>query len=160
MRLSAPCAGRPLPPGIFLVLISVRGWFDPQGHSAAGRIRSVEKSSELIGNRTCDLLACSIVPQPTMLPHAPIISTAFLFYRTPVWVLVEWLNMLLHANAKWYHKIGYDRFLWHLLQFTIHDHSSIWHFVTQAAEKVLNKLRRHNSLWCVFYKSLPNFPLK
>jgi hypothetical protein len=42
----------------------------PQGHSAAGRIRSIEKSNDLIGTRTRDL-ACSIVPQPTTLPHAP-----------------------------------------------------------------------------------------
>jgi hypothetical protein len=35
-----------------------------QGHSAAGRIRSIEKSNCLIGNRTRDLPACSIVPQP------------------------------------------------------------------------------------------------
>jgi hypothetical protein len=41
----------------------------PQGHSAAGRIRSIEKSSDLIGNRTRDLPACSIVPQPTALPR-------------------------------------------------------------------------------------------
>jgi hypothetical protein len=27
----------------------------PQGHSAAGRIRSIEKSNYLIGNRTHDL---------------------------------------------------------------------------------------------------------
>jgi hypothetical protein len=33
----------------------------------AGRIRSIEKSSNLIGIRTCDLLACKIVIQPTML---------------------------------------------------------------------------------------------
>jgi hypothetical protein len=32
----------------------------PQGHSAAGRIMSIEKSSD-IGNRTSDLPACSIV---------------------------------------------------------------------------------------------------
>jgi hypothetical protein len=37
----------------------------PQGHSAAGWIRSTEKSNDLIGNRTRDLPACSIVPQPT-----------------------------------------------------------------------------------------------
>jgi hypothetical protein len=41
------------PPGRFLVLI---------GHSAAGRIRSIENSNDLIGNRTRDLPACSTVP--------------------------------------------------------------------------------------------------
>jgi hypothetical protein len=30
-----------------------------QGHTAAGRIRSIEKSSDLIGNQTRDLQACS-----------------------------------------------------------------------------------------------------
>jgi hypothetical protein len=40
----------------------------PQGHSAAGRIRSIEKSNDLIASRTRDLPACSTVPQPTMLP--------------------------------------------------------------------------------------------
>jgi hypothetical protein len=35
-----------------------------QGHSVAGRIKSIEKSNYLTGNRTCNLLACSIVPQP------------------------------------------------------------------------------------------------
>jgi hypothetical protein len=37
----------------------------------AGRIRSSEKSSDLIGNQTHDLPACSIVPQPATLPNAP-----------------------------------------------------------------------------------------
>jgi hypothetical protein len=31
----------------------------PQGHNAAGRIRSIEKSNDLIGNRTRNLPACS-----------------------------------------------------------------------------------------------------
>jgi hypothetical protein len=31
----------PLPPGRFLLLISVRGWVDNRAHSAAGRIRSI-----------------------------------------------------------------------------------------------------------------------
>jgi hypothetical protein len=39
----------------------------PQGHSVAGWIRSIEKI-HLIGTRTSDLPACSIVPQPTTLP--------------------------------------------------------------------------------------------
>jgi hypothetical protein len=37
----------------------------------AGRIRSIEKSSDFIGTRTRDLPACSIVPQPTTLPRDP-----------------------------------------------------------------------------------------
>jgi hypothetical protein len=53
VRLSALRAGRPLLPGRFL------------GHYASVRIKSIEKSSDLIGNRTRDLPACSIVPQPT-----------------------------------------------------------------------------------------------
>jgi hypothetical protein len=31
----------------------------------------LKKSNDLIGNRTSDLPACSIVPQPTTLPRAP-----------------------------------------------------------------------------------------
>jgi hypothetical protein len=31
----------------------------PEGHSAAGRIRFIEKSNDLIGNRTRALPACS-----------------------------------------------------------------------------------------------------
>jgi hypothetical protein len=41
------------------------------GHSAAGRITSIEKSNDLIENQTCNPLTCSTVPQPTMLLHAP-----------------------------------------------------------------------------------------
>jgi hypothetical protein len=40
----------------------------PQGHNAAGRIRSTKKSND-IDNRTRDLPACSIVPQPTTVPR-------------------------------------------------------------------------------------------
>jgi hypothetical protein len=40
-----------------------------QGHIAAGRIRSIEKSNDLIGNLTRYLSACSVVPQPTDLLH-------------------------------------------------------------------------------------------
>jgi hypothetical protein len=43
----------------------------PPAHSEAGRCRSLEKSSDLIGTRTRDLLYCSIVAQPTTLPRAP-----------------------------------------------------------------------------------------
>jgi hypothetical protein len=53
------------PPGRFLELISVKRLHRLQGHSAAGRIRSVEKYSG-IGSRIHKLPACSIMPQPTM----------------------------------------------------------------------------------------------
>jgi hypothetical protein len=46
----------------------------PQGHSAAGSVRSIEKSNNLIGNRNRDLQSRDIVPQPTMLPRAPVIE--------------------------------------------------------------------------------------
>jgi hypothetical protein len=39
----------------------------PQGHRATGSVKSVEKSSDLFGNRPRDLPVCSIVPQPTTL---------------------------------------------------------------------------------------------
>jgi hypothetical protein len=39
----------------------------PQGHSAAGRIRLIEKSNDHIRNRNHDLLGGSTVPQATML---------------------------------------------------------------------------------------------
>jgi hypothetical protein len=67
VRLSALRAGRPLLPRRFLVLISVKRLRRHQGHSAGGRIRWIEKSNDLIGNRTRDLPASSIVPQPTAL---------------------------------------------------------------------------------------------
>jgi hypothetical protein len=41
------------------------------GHDAAGRIRSLEKSIDVIGSWTRDIPACSIVPQPSTLPHVP-----------------------------------------------------------------------------------------
>jgi hypothetical protein len=52
----------------------------PQGHSAAGRIRSIKKSNYHIGNRIRDLPACSLVPQPTTLPRVPIILIYYYYY--------------------------------------------------------------------------------
>jgi hypothetical protein len=68
VRLSALRAGRPLPlrriPSThFCQRLSRR-----QDHNAVGKIRSIEKSNDLIGSRTLDLPACSVVPQPTALP--------------------------------------------------------------------------------------------
>jgi hypothetical protein len=69
-RLSVLCAGRFLPPGRFLVLISVRGWVDPRATVRLKGLGQLKKSSGLIGNRTRDLPACSIMPQPTTLSRA------------------------------------------------------------------------------------------
>ena len=41
----------------------------PQGYCAAGRIMSLKNSSDVIGNRTRYLPACSAVPQPTAPPR-------------------------------------------------------------------------------------------
>jgi hypothetical protein len=92
-RLSALHASLPLSPGKFLVLISVKRLSRPQGHSAAGRIWSIEKSSDLIWNRTHDLLACNLVPQPTMLHIC-----------TPYWTALETLVSLyvLEKHKPWF----------------------------------------------------------
>jgi hypothetical protein len=66
--MSSLRAGRPLSPGRLVILISVS---QPQDHIAAGRIRSIERSSDPIGNQTRDLPACNIVPQPTTLLLTP-----------------------------------------------------------------------------------------
>jgi hypothetical protein len=61
-----------LPPaGRFLVFISVRGSVNPRAHSEAGKIMSNEKFNDVIGNRTRDLPACSIVPQRTKWQRVP-----------------------------------------------------------------------------------------
>jgi hypothetical protein len=72
-RLSALRTGRPLPPGRFLILISVRDRVDPKAHSATRRIRWIENFNDLIGNRSSELPVSSIVPPTNTLPRASII---------------------------------------------------------------------------------------
>jgi hypothetical protein len=69
VRLSALSAGRPLSPGRFLVLISVRGSVDPR---AIVRLEGkFKKSNSLIGNRIRQFRTCILVPVPTTLQRAP-----------------------------------------------------------------------------------------
>jgi hypothetical protein len=55
---------------LFLVLISVRGWVDPSAIVRLEVLGKLKKEIHLIGTRTRDLLACSIVPQQTTPPRA------------------------------------------------------------------------------------------
>jgi hypothetical protein len=61
VRLSALCAGHPLPPGKIPGIRFCWKLIQLQCPNVAGRIRAIEKSSDLIGNRTHDLPPCSIV---------------------------------------------------------------------------------------------------
>jgi hypothetical protein len=62
VRSSALHADRPLPPKKIPGTHFYYRLSRPQGQSAAGRIRSIEKI-HLIGTRSRDLPACSIVPK-------------------------------------------------------------------------------------------------
>jgi hypothetical protein len=61
----------PFTPGRFMVFASVRGRVDSRVIVLLVGLGQFKKSSDLIGNRNRDCLACSIVPQPTALPRAP-----------------------------------------------------------------------------------------
>ena len=69
VRLSALRTSCLTPQEIFLVLISLKRLSWPQGQSVAGRIMSMQKCN-IIRNQTCDLPACSTVPEPTVPLHA------------------------------------------------------------------------------------------
>jgi hypothetical protein len=71
VKFSALRAGRPFLPGRFLTLIYVRGRVDPRAIVVLEGLDQLKKSSNLIGIRTLNLPACSIVPQPSTLPRVP-----------------------------------------------------------------------------------------
>jgi hypothetical protein len=62
----------PFSPRKFLGTHFCQRMSQPQGHIAAGRIRSIEKFNN-IGIRTLDLPGCSIMPQPSTLLRTPLV---------------------------------------------------------------------------------------
>jgi len=68
VRLSALRTGRLYLPGNIAGTHFCQKLSQTQGHSAAGRIMSMNNSN---GNRTRDLPACSAVPPATAPPRAP-----------------------------------------------------------------------------------------
>jgi len=52
---------------IFLVLVFVRGWVNPQGYSVAGRIISIKNFNDTIEDRFRDFPSSTAVLQPTNL---------------------------------------------------------------------------------------------
>jgi hypothetical protein len=89
VRMSALSASHTLPPGRFLVLISVRGGVDPTAIMRLERLGQLV--NELIRNWTCDFPACSIVPQPTTLPRTPntVSYPCILSFNTSYWKSVK-----------------------------------------------------------------------
>jgi hypothetical protein len=61
-------------PGRFLVLISVEGWLDLGAIVWLEGLGKLKKSSNLIGNSSRDLPACSIMLTLTTLPPGPVIG--------------------------------------------------------------------------------------
>jgi hypothetical protein len=69
MRLSVLRVGRALSPQwIFLVLISARGWVNPRAIVRLEELSQFKILHDLIGIRTRDLLASSILPQQRTYP--------------------------------------------------------------------------------------------
>jgi hypothetical protein len=90
MRLSALRASRPLPPGRFLGLISVRGWVVLRSIlrlEVLGQLRSPVTSSGI--EPTTSRLV--VVPQLTTLPRTQSFSIYLRLYYCHCWVAVLWL---------------------------------------------------------------------
>jgi len=68
----------PLPPGNIPGTHFRQRLSRPKGHSVTGRIMSMKTYNDTIGSWTCNILACSAVPQPTVSPHTPQLGSVML----------------------------------------------------------------------------------
>jgi hypothetical protein len=71
----------------------------PQGHNATGMIKSLKNSSDSLGNRTCDLPVCSIVPQPTAPPYTPrfFCRSAIMVHDQINVMCKKWINLYINV---------------------------------------------------------------
>jgi hypothetical protein len=81
VRLSALRTSHLYPPGNIPGTHFCQRLSQPQRHSAAGRIISIKNSNDTTGNRTCNLLTCSAVPQPT----APLCTAPYTKQKWKYW---------------------------------------------------------------------------
>ena len=74
-----------------------------QGHSVVGRITSMNNTNDTIMNWSCDLQACSAVPQPTGWPHTTKKLCAEKYQITALQTMAcIFISVLLNCNS--YHK--------------------------------------------------------
>jgi len=74
IRLSALCSGHFYIPGDTPGTHFCFRLNQPQGHSVAGRMKSMKNSNDSTGNQTCNPPACSTVPQLTVPLQNPVLQ--------------------------------------------------------------------------------------
>ena len=106
VRLLALSTGRLYSQEMFLVFISLRGWIDPQGHSAIGRIMSMKNSNYTSWDRTSDLPICSTATYPLCYrrPHTTLINTWKPIFKKRdgvTWTGLNWLGIETRGGLLW-----------------------------------------------------------